>query len=160
MGDDLLRQRLSGFDEGRDSDGLGLSKPLGTVFRLTSQAAGLLLIILGAYYALHIVADGIQAARNPADLEPAVEGMVRTLELEKANVPVQDEKVPLGRPVAFVALLLWYGLCALVALKLVGAGGRLVLGIVSERREFLAAMKEFLVTMRTEGSDSQAKKKN
>lgn len=39
--------------------------------------------------------------------------------------------------------------------KVIGVGGQLALGVISERREFLQAMKEFLITARQQGTGSK-----
>jgi hypothetical protein len=152
-----MRYNLSNPDlAGEDPPASG--QALGRTLRIASQAIGLVLILAGAYYALWVLAAGISIARDPGELAPALTAMTKTLNLEEAAVPAGESKIPIGRAVSSVVVLLWYLLSTLVALKLVGAGGRLALGVIAERREFLAAMKEFLVTLRAEGTEGQPRK--
>jgi hypothetical protein len=136
----------------------GLSQPSGKVLRMIGQAVGLVLLLLGAFYGWSVLAATISALRDPAGLGPTLAAMATTLEMEGVTLPLGESKVPIGRTVAGVLLLLWYMLSAWVAMQLVNFGGRLVLGVIAERREFLAAMKEFLVTLRKEGSEGQHQK--
>jgi hypothetical protein len=152
MGSNLLNSDPAG------GDGPAPSQTLGRALRIASQVIGLVLILAGAYYALWVLATGVSVVRDPGELTSALTALAKAVNLEEAAVPTGDGKVPIGRVVSGVLLLLWYLLSAWVALMLVRGGGQLVLGVVAERREFLAAMKEFLVTLRAEASEGQPRK--
>jgi hypothetical protein len=128
------------------------AQPFATTLRIVSQVIGLGLILAGSWYALSIIATAIKIARQPSESEPALVEMAKTLKLEGATAPMGEGDIAVDRSASVVALLLWYLLSALISVLLINAGGRLVLGVVSERREFLSAMKEFLVTLRSDGS--------
>jgi hypothetical protein len=144
--------------DGVEDDSTAPTQTLGRALRIASQVIGMILIVAGSYYALWVASAALSVAREPGDLTPALTALAKALNLEEAVVPSGESKVPIGRVVAGVLLLLWYLLSATVAIKLIGAGGRLVLGVIAERREFLAAMKEFLVTLRAEGTEGQPQK--
>jgi hypothetical protein len=135
----------------------GPSQTVGWGLRIASQVIGLILILAGAYYALWLVVTAVSYARNPAEMATAVESMAAVLNLQEAAVPVGETKIHIGRTVGGVLLAMWYLLTGAIALGLVSGGGKLVLGVIGERREFLAAMKEFLVTFRTEGAQHTRK---
>jgi hypothetical protein len=125
---------------------------IGRTLRIASQSIGLALVLIGAFYAWSVLAASLRFARGSEDLDTALEGMAQKVNLANATLPVGEEKVPIGRSAGAILLVLWYLVTGWLALKLVAVGGQLVLGLLAERREFLAAMKEFLVTLRAEGS--------
>jgi hypothetical protein len=124
---------------------------LGRRLRVVSQVLGLFLILVGAYFGIQVFLSVWRLLRSPADLEPALVGIMELLQMQHLAVPVGEEKVAVGRPVATGVLLLVHIVCAWIALAVLAAGGRLINGLVNERREFLAAMRAFLVTVREEG---------
>jgi hypothetical protein len=142
----------SGPDQAAPSD------PFTRGLRIASQVTGLILVLAGAYYAVSILAAAIGFARNPGALEPALTAMAQTLNLTEATVSVGEDRVSLGRTVSAGFVLMWYLLSGWLAYLVMSAGGRLVLGVIGERREFLAAMREFLVSMRAQGAEQSSHK--
>jgi len=134
------------------------AQELARTLRVAGQAIGLALVLIGAYYAWSVIATGLRFAHGSDELEPALEATARQLNLDKATVPAGEEKIPIGRAAAGILLAVWYLVSGWLAIKLVAVGGQLVLGLLAERREFLAAMKEFLVTLRKEGTEGQPRK--
>ncbi len=97
-------------------------------FHLFGQLIGILLIVAGAYYALSVVSAGIHIIRQPGDLANALEPFAKTMNLEKAIVTVGKNDIPIGRAAAGIFLLMWYLMTTIIALKVVTAGGQLIMG--------------------------------
>ena len=116
--------------------------------RLGGQVFGLILIVVGAYYAVLILGACLSVLRDPGQTSSSVAAMTKTIGLDNAEVSSGKNQIPIGKASAAVLLLLWYQVAAWISLKLITIGGRMVLGVVSERREFLAAMKEFMISTR------------
>jgi hypothetical protein len=121
---------------------------LGRAFRIITQAVGLGLIIVGVYYGVWILVNSIQFAIDPARLEGRVAAMEKSLDLAGLKIPAGQAQIPVGRPVANVLLLAWCLVGAWICCRVIAVGGQLAMGAISERREFLTAMKEFLITAR------------
>jgi len=145
---------VSGLDEDARPD---LARRLADLFRLGSQVVGVVLLLIGAYYGLQVLVDVLGALRNPANLEPALAGMVQLLGVQDLAIPVQGEKVPVGKPAGVVVLVVWYLVCAWIALAVMSAGGKLATGPFSERRAFFAAVQEFLAAHREQKTNPPAK---
>jgi hypothetical protein len=142
------------FDDRFEREQTPATITLGRAFRIITQAVGLGLIVVGVYYGVWILVNSIQFALDPARLEGRVAAMEKSLDLAGLKIPAGPNQVPVGRPVANVLLLAWYLVGAWICCKVIAVGGQLAMGVVSERREFLTAMKEFLITARQQsGAD-------
>jgi hypothetical protein len=142
------------FDDRFDRDQTPATITLARAFRIITQAVGLGLIVVGVYYGIWILVHSIQFAIDPARLEGRVAAMEKSLDLTGLKIPAGQDQIPVGRPVANVLLLAWYLVGAWICCKVIAVGGQLAMGAISERREFLTAMKEFLITARQQsGAD-------
>ncbi len=119
--------------------------------RWGTQILGCALIVIGVYWAFHVFSVVLQAVRDPNSLQPAVTSMAQLIDAEQLVLTLGTEKIALGKPLAVAGLLPWYAIAAWIALAILTAGGKLVSAVSHERREFLAAMKEFLATTRPPG---------
>jgi hypothetical protein len=128
-------EQESGEREGPASKGI----------RVGGQLLGLVLILIGAYYAVLILGACIGVLRDPGQTSASVASMTKTIGLEGAEVPSGKNQIPIGKACAGVLLLLWYQVAAWISLKLMTIGGRMV---TSDRREFLSAMREFMLLTR------------
>jgi len=142
------------FDDTIEREALPASIVLGRVFRITAQAVGLALVIVGVYYGVWILANSIEFAIDPVRLEARVTAMEKSLDLQGLVVPAGPQQIPVGRPAANLMLLVWYLVGAWMCFRIIAVGGQLAMGAVSERREFLQTMKEFLVTARQQSGTS------
>lgn len=156
MRDDHSRRRLFDPDATSHTDHVDAGISLSARLRLAAQVVGIVLILVGAWYVVVILMDVLATARDPAALQPTASAMAQTLNLQDAHALVGEAQVPLGRSVATVVLLVWYVVSGWLAFKLIGAGGQLVLGAMAERRDFLATMRELLVSARSAGASAEA----
>jgi len=130
----------------------------GQFVRLVAQLVGLVMVVVGCYYTVSVLATGVSIVRHADAWDSSLTAMTKTLKVEGAEVPVAGGgKIPISRVVAGAVLILWNTVIAWVALLLIGAGGRLVSGMTSESREFLSTMKGFLATARRAGRDRPTK---
>ncbi|MDX1965207.1 MAG: hypothetical protein SFX18_18830 [Pirellulales bacterium] len=128
-----------------------VSLTINGIMRILVQVIGIALILIGCYLAISVCQTVLQIAFDPAAIEPAVTAMAKTLGVDNAQIKIDQETIRLGGLLGGTALFGWYFLGALLTITLVNAGARLVYGAHSERREMLAAMQEFLATVRQEG---------
>lgn len=126
--------------------------------RLGAQVVGLVLVLIGCYYTVSVLAGGISIVRHADAWDSSLTAMAKTLNVEGSEVPVAGGgKIPISRVIAGAVLILWNTVIAWVALLLIGAGGRLISGMTTERREFLSTMNEFLATSRGSEPDRRTK---
>lgn len=112
------------------------------LLRAGGQILGVILLLIGVYYVLVLLGGVLSAANNPAVLEGRIASMAKTLDIEGAQLEVNNDKIPYGRTVGMAALFAWNLLAVFIATSLIQAGGRLIWGPVSERRAMFAAMEE------------------
>lgn len=125
--------------------------PLSSIIpRAFTLIVGTVLVAVGCYYAISVVAVGIRMAQHPEGIEANLISTAKMLQLEELQVTINDAKVPMGRVVAGLFLLPWYLVSALLAMGLVKLGSGMVLGELAARREALATMRVLLATLRTE----------
>ncbi len=141
----------------RSSFESSLGQALTHSLRVVGQLVGLALLLGGAYHAWSIAQFCLSCAQNPENLEEPVKQMSKVLALENGEVLVEGAHLRFGRILAGLSLIAWYGISAWIAVLLMGAGGKLVLGPISERREFLSAMREFLKALNREGNEAAKK---
>src|SRR5262249_32862831 len=122
------------------------------------QVIGLLLILVGSYFALSAIVTALGIIRDPAGMGPTLESMAKALGIEQVEIPAGEGKIPVGRLGPASLLPGWHAVVAQISVVLIGAGGKLVAGVFLERREFLGAMKEFLITVRSEGISGRSGK--
>src|SRR5262245_16766420 len=136
------------FDDRLEREQPPATIALGRFIRIVAQAVGLGLIVVGVCYGVWILENSVRFALDPARLEARVAAMEKSLDLTGLKVPAGQAQVPVGRPVASVLLLAWYLVGAWMCCKVIAVGGQLAMGVISERRELLTAMKEFFITAR------------
>ncbi len=134
-----------------DSQGIGALSLFELLLRWATRLLGFALIVIGLYGTINVFWAVGQAVRDPKTLVPAVASMVELMNFEALEFTINGEKLVLGRSAAVVVLLLWYVVWAWLALAVLGTGARLVFAVLKERREFLAAMKEFILAARLGG---------
>jgi hypothetical protein len=152
MNDGVVRQkRFADLDAG---EGMQSRTPMlemtGQVARVVSQVVGLVLVLIGTYYAVQIAVNALHMVSDPAQQEATLANWARILRLEEATATTAGDNISIGRTVAAILVLLCYVIGGGVTLGIINAGGRLVLGVIGERREFLAAMREFMASVRAE----------
>jgi hypothetical protein len=118
--------------------------------RITGQILGGILILIGMYFSVLILIACVGVLRDPGQTGTSVAAMSKIIGMEGAQVTSGKDHVQIGRAVAGVLLLLWYVVASSIALKLIAVGGRMITGVAAERREFLAAMKEFIIFVRNQ----------
>ena len=118
--------------------------------RVGGQILGVILVLIGAYFAVLILIACVGVLRDPARTGMSVATMSKTIGLEGVQITSGKDQVPIGRAAAGLLLLAWYMVASSISLKLISIGGRMVTGLVAERKEFLAAMKEFLIWTRNQ----------
>lgn len=128
--------------------GLDISSGAATGMRLITQVVGLVLLAVGAYFGIKIASDVLGIVRDPASVEPTIVAMTRALDLQAAAIQDAGRQIPIGRLISMVLLLVGYLVCAIIALRVAMAGGRLIFGTNAERREFYQALREFSAAAR------------
>lgn len=116
--------------------------------RLITQIVGLILLAVGAYFGLKIASDVLSIVREPATVEPTIIAFTRVLDLQDAAIQEAGRQIPIGRLISTVLLFVGYLVCAIIALRVAVAGGRLIFGMNAERREFYQAIREFSAAAR------------
>ena len=136
----------------RPEPGTEPDRPFGGILRVVAQVIGLGMILVGCWYGVGVLSDVVHFLRDPASMEGSILATAKLLGLEQIEVKVPgSDAIPLGRTAGCIGVIVWQLLAGLLSLWLIAAGGRLVHGVINERREFLQAMREFLVTLRHEG---------
>jgi hypothetical protein len=94
--------------------------------RVFTLVAGIVLILVGAVYAVQVFWSVGSLLKNPAGLEGPVKTVEKLISAENLAVPVNGQPVQFGGAIAMCLLLLWYLFWAWIPLALIAAGGRLV----------------------------------
>jgi hypothetical protein len=136
------------FDE--ESSGVDFSQATSSGARLATQVFGLLLIVVGGYFGIQIAGDVLGAVRKPANLEETLSEMSKALGIGQAELAFGPRPLPVGRLASGLFLFFGYFVAAVISLRLVVTGGRLVLGVSTERKAFYEAVKEFSSALRIE----------
>jgi hypothetical protein len=118
-----------------------------TTVRVSGQILGIVLTIVGAYFAVMILGSCIAVLRDPGQSSNSVTAMTKTIGLENAQVTSGKDQIPIGKVSAGVLLLLWYQVAAWISIRLMIVGGQMV---SSGRRELISAMKEFDILRRNQ----------
>lgn len=151
MRDDLYSPTVTAETTRNSAARPSLARQLGASLRWAIVGLGVVLISVGAYWAFHICSAMLQAVRDPASLEPAVTSMARLIDAEQLVLPGGEQRVAVGKMLTLGTLLSWYAVSAWIALAVLWTGAKLVLAVIQERRDFHAAVKEFLISVRHEG---------
>jgi hypothetical protein len=94
--------------------------------RIFTLVAGLVLILVGAIYAVQVFWSVGSLLKNPAGLEGPVKTMEQLISAEKLGIQFNGQPVNFGGMIALCLLFLWYVFWAWIPLALIAAGGRLV----------------------------------
>jgi hypothetical protein len=121
-----------------------------SIVRIAARVVGVLIILAGGYYAILVLESGIRICRDPSEVATAVTAWNKLLKLEEATVAAGATKIAVGPSAASGMVYAWYFLTGSIALALIGAGGKLVLGSSAQREELLAALKELVQRLRPE----------
>jgi hypothetical protein len=113
--------------------------------RVGGQILGLVLTLIGAYFAIMILSSCIAVLRDPGQSANSVTAMTKTLGIENAQITSGKDQIPIGKISAGVMLLAWYQVAAWISIRLMVVGGQMV---SSGRRELIAAMREFDILRR------------
>jgi hypothetical protein len=114
---------------------------------LGGQIFGLLIAIVGAYFAILILGACIAVIRDPGQSAGSIATMTKTIGLEAAEVTSGKNQIPIGKVCAGVLLLVWYQVAAWISLRLIVVGAQM---ISSGRKELIAAMREFDILRRSQ----------
>ncbi|QDU60629.1 hypothetical protein Pan216_14760 [Planctomycetes bacterium Pan216] len=110
-------------------DGLAKTQASGVVgafMRFVCQALGLLLIIIGTFFAIQVFTSVYGLVNKPEGMAGAVDQTAELIESEKLSVKIGADRVEAGRLAATMVLFVWYMLCAYIPLAIIAVGGRLV----------------------------------
>ena len=118
--------------------------------RLGAQVFGAILVLIGTWFAVLILRSCIGVLEDPGQTATPVAAMSRVMGLEGVQIASGKDQIPIGRVAGEVLLVVWYLLASSIALKFVTIGGRMVMGVIAERREFLAATRELLAWTRNQ----------
>lgn len=94
--------------------------------RLFTLGAGVLLILVGAVYAVSVFLSVGSLLKNPAALAGPLETFKRLIGADKLVLNAGGQVVEVGGMAAIGILFLWYVFWAWIPLALIAAGGRLV----------------------------------
>jgi len=114
------------------------------------QIIGLVFLLGGAYYAWGIANFCLNSAQNPANLEAPISDMAKSFSMENEILQVDGAKIPIGKVIGGVFLIIWYVITAWISLLLMTSGGKIILGHTLERQAFFGAMREFISSIQTE----------
>lgn len=123
---------------------------LAQAFQILVLFVGLVFLLGGAYYAWGIANFCITSAQNPANLEAPISEMAKALSVENEILQVDGAKIPIGKVIGGVFLIIWYVITAWISLLLMTSGGKIILGPSLERRAFLSAMREYFISIQKE----------
>lgn len=117
--------------------------------RIACQVIGIGMVLIGSYFLIVRFADVTRLIHSPEDLRSTVDGVGNLIHADRLDIPAKDRPpVPVGRILAFGFSLVLYIVCVWIAGLIVVTGAKLALGVVNERRELLAAMRELLMQAR------------
>lgn len=120
------------FNVSEHRDGLptGLERPVGELInilaRVACQGVGLLLVVMGACYAISVFSTVGGILKSPQGLQAPVEAMAATIHADELKITVAEVSIAPGYVVALLLVLLWHVFWAWIPLALLGAGGRLL----------------------------------
>jgi hypothetical protein len=114
--------------EDRDPNSTAMPMPelLALAARVGCQGVGLLLIVMGAMYAISVFSAVFELVKDPQGLESPVRTVSKAIDAEKLSFNVQGQAVSPGGTVAMILLLLWYVFLAWIPLAIVKTGGLLI----------------------------------
>jgi hypothetical protein len=94
--------------------------------RIMALLAGVVLILVGAIYAVQVFFSVGGLLKDPAQLGAPVKRVEEVISADKLTMNVGGEQVEPGGTISLCLLLLWYMFWAWIPLALIAAGGRLV----------------------------------
>lgn len=117
------------------------SYPVLSTMRVLGLVIGLILILIGVYFGILILGDVLGLLRDPVTIESPLKTLAAALDLDGVTLELQGKPVKLGRMAAVLILFVGYWICSIIAMKTALAGGRLIAGFNTDRREFYAAAR-------------------
>ncbi|MFO0906012.1 MAG: hypothetical protein U0939_23595 [Pirellulales bacterium] len=112
-----------------------LFRSLGHLVRMIVMGVLFVLLLYGVYYALEVFTQVGGIVKDPQQIKQPIEKLTEIIQGEQLVVPVEGEKMPLGRVVAVVLLGFGYLLWAWIPLLIISLAGRLLLAIAGYRKE-------------------------
>jgi hypothetical protein len=103
-----------------------LAELINVLARVACQGVGLLLVAMGACYAISVFSTVGAILKNPQGLQAPVEAMAATIHADELKVTVGESSIAPGHVVALLLVLLWHMFWAWIPLALLAAGGRLL----------------------------------
>ena len=112
-----------------------LFRSLGNLIRLIVMGVLFILLLYGVYYALDVFVQVGAIVKDPQQIKQPIEKLTEIIQGEQLIVPVEGEKLPLGRVIAVILLGLGYLLWAWIPLLIISLAGRLLLTLAGYRKE-------------------------
>ncbi len=131
------------------------------ILPVLTQFLGLGILLAAVWYAFQCIENINHLTNTPGGSVPAIESLVKTLKLDENIVPekpgndIQVMTIHFSRVLALILLFAGNALTGMLCIALASAGGRMALGGLLEKREFLKAMRDFLGAMRAESERRQ-----
>lgn len=129
------------------SVGPGLGQ-IAAVMRTVCQVFGLILVIVGLFFALNMLVRVGKVVDDPTVLEKPLGGMADRIEADKLTVKLPGGQLPLGKLTAMVLLMMWYALGIWIPLAIVFVGAKIVAIHADERAHVRMILSEFLDKVR------------
>lgn len=121
-----MQRPLPGLDE-TPHDRMVVLDSAAALLRGVTRVVGIVLVIIGAYYAINLASDALAYLRDPAAMAPRMEGMMKALNIDKTEIKLGEVEISFGRSLGGGMLGFWYFICGWVAFKLISVGAHLTL---------------------------------
>lgn len=118
------------------------------VVRGVTRTIGIILVVIGAYYAIQLAGDALSYLRDPATMAPRLEGMMKALAIKSTEIKIGDATISFGRSLGGGMLGFWYFICGWVAFKLIAVGAHLSLAPTNDQRQLAYVLAQAIARNR------------